>query len=139
MQKINCGACIKAYRRYGKLDFSTTEEDYRNKLPAFGCQCISAYYKKDSAIVIPPPIRHPCSFCDRTFPTAIKLFYHSNNEHTMNSPHDDYDFYSVVGKSILGNLDSFYYDQEKLYKLSSLIDALQMNISRIKRLSTIEE
>lgn len=89
--------------------------------------------------MIPPLIRHPCPSCVKTFPTAIKLFFHTNNEHIMDSSHDDWDLYSVVGKSIIGNLVSFYYDQEELYKLSSLIDALQMNVTSMKKLSTKEE
>lgn len=150
MQKKKCMICIKAQRRYGKLDFSNTHEDFPNKLPTFGCQCNnvsaqqfhdndSAYCSKNDSVVVSLPAGHPCSFCEESFPTATKLFFHTNNEHTMDNSHDDWDFYSVVGNSIIGNLDYFYYDQDKLYKLSGLIDALQMNVVRMKRLTTIEE
>lgn len=136
--------CTRAQRRYGKLDFSTVNESFPNKAPALGCPCddmendnSSNDDKEHSA----SSNRHTCSFCIRTFSTATRLYLHTSNTHHMDDINDyqQWDFYSVVGNTIIGNLDYFYYDQDKLNRLSSLIEALQMNVCHMNRLTTIYE
>lgn len=134
--------CIRAQRRYGKLDFSTVNEKFPNIAASLGCSCDdveNASNDDDEHSILSN--RHACSFCVRTFSTATRLYLHTSNAHHTSDIHDNeqWDFYSVVGNSIIGNLDFFYYDQDKLNRLSSLIEALQMNVCHMNRLTTIHE
>lgn len=142
MQFDKCTACTKSQRRYGRLNFSANNINFANKSPAFSCLCYSPqvyldsddYTEEDCSTCL-----HSCSFCDQAFHTATELYLHTDNAHTMANSVDDWDFYSMVGNSIIGNLDSFYYDQCKLNKLSDLIDALQTNVDKMKSIASTSD
>ncbi|KAI9256081.1 hypothetical protein EDC94DRAFT_661752 [Helicostylum pulchrum] len=132
--------CIRAERRYGKLDFSKVNENFPNKSASIGCSCDDVENTSSDNEHSTSYSRHACSFCVRTFSTATRLYLHTSNaHHTNDTNNQQWDFYSVVGNSIIGNLDFFYYDQDKLNRLSSLIEALQMNVCHMKKLTTIYE
>ncbi|KAI7883853.1 uncharacterized protein EV154DRAFT_568042 [Mucor mucedo] len=147
MQYNRCNACTKSQRRYGRLNFSTNNVDFANRSLVFSCSCQSPkvyfdeddeddedYSEEECSIVM-----HSCSFCDQAFDTATELYFHTDNAHTMANSFDNWDFYSMVGNSIIGNLDNFYYDQCKLNKLSDLIDALQTNVDKMKTITPMED
>lgn len=142
MKNNSCKDCLKTQRRYGKLDFSTNYEGFPNSSPAFGCTCTvtpTFFNDDDYSEEECSGTLYTCSFCEQAFGTATELYFHTDQAHSMAKSVDNWDFYSMVGNSIIGNLDYFYYDQKKLNKLSDLIDALQTNVDRMKTITPIED
>lgn len=76
----------------------------------------------------------------RAFSTATQLSIDMPDtpaqEEINNGMTDDWEFYSLVGNSIIGNNNSYYYNnnEDKMDSWSDLIQALQDNVARMKTL-----
>jgi hypothetical protein len=85
--------------------------------------------------------QHNCKICTNPFTSDTKLRIHMANIHARQEiKGKSSNFYSLVGYSIIG-INSYlnYRYEEKVDRLTDLIDALQVNVNRMKRLSTIPE